>query len=48
MPDYVTPHGILEWPAHGDVDLGLDYQLAPFADLNGNMIYEPELGEYPK
>lgn len=48
MPDYVTPHGILEWPAHGDVDLGLDYQLAPFADLNGNMIYEPELGEYPE
>ncbi len=48
VPDYVIPHGILEWPAHGDVDLGLDYQLAPFADLNGNMIYEPELGEYPE
>ncbi|NOQ73021.1 MAG: T9SS type A sorting domain-containing protein [Crocinitomix sp.] len=47
-PGYVIPHGILEWPAHGDVSLGLDYQLAPFADLNGNGLYEPEIGEYPE
>ncbi len=46
--DYTIPHGILEWPAHGDTTLGYDYALAPFADLNGNKIYEPELGEFPK
>jgi len=47
-PDYVTPHGIASWPAHGDVGMGMDDQLAPFADLNGNGIYEPESGEYPE
>ncbi|MEW6469894.1 MAG: T9SS type A sorting domain-containing protein [Bacteroidota bacterium] len=34
---------ILNWPGndeYGNI-------LAPFADLNGNGIYEPELGEYP-
>jgi hypothetical protein len=46
--DYEAPYAITNWPAHGAVDLGLDYQLAPFADLNGNGMYEPELGEYPE
>lgn len=44
---------ILEWPAHGDIDLGQDYYLAPFYDnpngpegLNGR--YDPEIdGDYP-
>lgn len=46
--DYDAPHGIANWPAHGNVDLGLAANLAPFADLNGNGSYEPELGEYPE
>lgn len=46
--DYEIPDVIANWPAHGDMALGLDYQLAPFADLNANEIYEPELGEYPE
>ncbi len=29
---YVAPQDILEWPAHGDVSLGQDYNLAPFYD----------------
>ncbi|MFT5823636.1 MAG: hypothetical protein ACI8ZM_004898 [Crocinitomix sp.] len=47
-PGYIIPHGIIVWPAHGAVDLGMDFQLAPFADLNGNSLYEPEIGEYPE
>lgn len=46
--DYEMPYAIEHWPAHGDVALGLAPNLAPFADLNGNGIYEPELGEYPE
>ncbi len=46
-PGYVINSTILEWPAHGDTDLGYDYSIAPFADLNFNSLYEPGLGEYP-
>ncbi|NOQ72975.1 MAG: T9SS type A sorting domain-containing protein [Crocinitomix sp.] len=46
--DYVAPDAITNWPAHGDVSMGLAENLAPFADLNGNGIYEPALGEYPE
>jgi len=45
---YEAPDGIANWPAHGDVAMGIAEYLAPFADLNGNGIYEPELGEYPE
>jgi len=38
---------ILEWPAHGDTSNGEAWLLAPFADLNGNKVYEPLTGEYP-
>ncbi|WP_421753756.1 T9SS type A sorting domain-containing protein [Croceimicrobium sp.] len=38
---------ILEWPAHGDTTNGEAWLLAPFADLNGNKVYEPLSGEYP-
>lgn len=44
---YKIPEAILHWPAHGDTTIGQDYFLARFQDLNGNMIYEPLLGEYP-
>ena len=50
-----TPLNILTWPANGNIDaegnggipLVIDWDMAPFVDLNGNGIYEPILGEYP-
>jgi hypothetical protein len=49
---YVIPDEILNWPAHGNVSLGQDFYLAPFADNpfgNGSDgFYEPELGDYPR
>lgn len=49
--DYVMPDAIRNWPAHpfnftNDIN-GPSQFLAPFNDLNGNGIYEPERGEYP-
>lgn len=41
---------IMEWPGRGNPllpSLPLDMPLAPFLDLNGNNVYEPQLGEYP-
>lgn len=46
-PAYKIPFGIREWPAHGDVSLGQEANLADFIDQNGNGEYEPELGDYP-
>jgi hypothetical protein len=49
---YIIPDEILNWPAHGNVSLGQDFYLAPFADNpfgNGSDgFYEPELGDYPR
>ena len=50
-----TPASILNWPGKGNtyatgaggVALSVTTDMAPFADLNGNGIYEPLLGEYP-
>jgi hypothetical protein len=50
-----TPDMILTWPgkgnsyAKGNLNAALDVtnDMAPFADLNGNGVYEPLLGEYP-
>jgi len=47
-PGYVIPEAIENWPAHGDVSKGQAYYLAPFADTDGNGIYEPANGDYPK
>jgi hypothetical protein len=47
-PDYIIPHGILNWPAHGDVSKGEAATLAPFHDSNSNGNYEPDLGDYPE
>jgi len=41
------PENIKNWPAYGDADMGASQFIAPFADLNQNELYEPELGEYP-
>jgi hypothetical protein len=47
MPGYIIPTDILEWPAHGDLTKNQSYHLAPFADMNGNGVYEPHHGDYP-
>lgn len=38
---------INNWPAHGRVDLGQDYWLAPFYDYNFNGHYDPIDGDIP-
>lgn len=45
---YTVPDAIADWPAHGDVSLGLDFYLAPFVDVDGDGIYTPSAGDYPK
>ncbi len=47
QPGYQTPMDIAQWPANGRVTFNESLYLAPFADLNGNALYEPQLGEYP-
>ena len=39
---------IRNWPAHGDYEnKKQSFYLAPFKDVNGNLIYDPENGDYP-
>ena len=44
---YTIPADFLSWPAHGDVSLGYDFNLAPFHDYNGDGVYNPQDGDYP-
>lgn len=46
-PDYEVPYAIRTWPGNGRVANGEPARIAPFADLNGNDLYEPLAGEYP-
>ncbi len=47
-PGYSIPESILEYPAHGDVSKGQDYNLAPFYDRDGDGNYNPSVsGDYP-
>ena len=46
-PSYRIPEAIRAWPGNGNTSKGQSQQVAPFADLNNNTIYEPQLGEYP-
>ena len=46
--DYIAPHGIREWPAHGDPAKGQAEDLAGFVDVDGDGTYEPYDGDYPK
>lgn len=46
-PGYVIPESILNWPAHGDLSAGQDYNLAPYYDADGSGSYTPEEGDYP-
>lgn len=48
FPGYAIPASILDWPAHGDVTSGQDYNLAPYYDADGSGNYNPEDGgDYP-
>ncbi len=42
--NYVVPQNIADWPGY---NASLGRVLAPFADYNGNGIYDPANGDYP-
>ena len=44
---YIAPASITQWPAHGDISLGLSYFLAPFVDVNFDGVYDPFVGDHP-
>jgi len=46
-PDYQKPTSITKYPAHGDVNAGQSYYLAPFFDNDGNGDYDYNMGDYP-
>jgi len=52
VPVQQIPKQLLDWPARGNPHLAAQGQiianpLAPFKDVDGNGIYEPEKGDYP-
>ncbi len=49
FPTYETPASILEWPAKGNVHnpIAGDRDIAPFTDVNGDGVYNPDDGDYP-
>ncbi|MDY0140404.1 MAG: T9SS type A sorting domain-containing protein [Bacteroidales bacterium] len=46
-PDYEIPQSILDWPAHGNTELGQSHNLAPYFDINEDGNYNPYDGDYP-
>lgn len=44
---YTVPSYFYEWPAHGDVSKGQDYNLAPYHDHDGDGTYDPNMGDFP-
>ena len=45
---FIPAPDLLSWPGNGDISQNQDLLLAPFADLNGDNIYDPMgAGEYP-
>ncbi len=49
FPGYTVPSYFFDWPAHGHVAEGQDYNLAPYYDAPGSQQdeYDPENGDYP-
>ncbi|MBA3901487.1 MAG: T9SS C-terminal target domain-containing protein, partial [Bacteroidetes bacterium] len=45
--NYKIPSSILNYPAHGLVEKGFAQYLAPFVDVDGDGIYNPQKGDYP-
>lgn len=48
FPGYSVPNSITNYPGNGDVSLNEDLTMAPFWDINGDGLYRPEDGDYPK
>ena len=48
FPGYTIPQSIINYPGNGDVSVNEDQFMAPFADINGDGLYRPEDGDYPK
>lgn len=46
-PSNATLTRIYDWPAHGNINEGEDYWLAPYYDRDGDGVYRPEDGDYP-
>lgn len=46
--NYIVSEAIATWPAHGNSVTGQDEYLAPFVDVDGDGIYNPLAGDYPK
>lgn len=46
-PDYAVPDIIKNWPAHGNTALNQSNWLAPFVDVDGDLFYDWEQGDYP-
>jgi hypothetical protein len=46
-PGYVVTPTIASWPGNGDTGNGESLLLAPFYDVDGDHVYEPESGDYP-
>jgi hypothetical protein len=44
---YTMPNYFNDYPAHGILTQGHDYNLAPYFDFNNNDSYDPENGDYP-
>jgi hypothetical protein len=47
FPGFTTPSYFFEWPAHGDVTVGQDYNLAPYNDFDNSGDYDPSAGDSP-
>lgn len=46
-PNYIIPEAILSWPGNGNPSRGTSRILAPFTDVDGDLIYDPLKGDYP-
>jgi len=46
-PGYVPVDAIVNWPAHGNPDLGQSADIAPYYDANLDGQYTPMAGDYP-
>jgi hypothetical protein len=44
---YIPIAAIADWPGNGDVSIGVEDQLAPFVDMDGDGLYEPYQGDHP-
>ncbi|MGL4599263.1 MAG: T9SS type A sorting domain-containing protein [Bacteroidia bacterium] len=46
-PNYVVPAIIQNWPGNGNVNLGQTPRLLPYVDVDGDGVYNYNVGDYP-